>query len=151
MPSTKDFIDLLSSDGYTYTVKSKTSEPIDINFPNMPDWHRAEFEEWRHEILPDATVISFEYKGSDYKLVANMGDADCNDGTFGALFDANGDKILDLLSTGDMETTIKSLKEDDAKIDGDLSTKLEPYLGKSLICIFIILTFFFNTHIFRIL
>lgn len=122
------FREILNTDGYEYILISKNTEPIDINFPNLPHWHKEEFDEWRHEILPDATVIWFEYKGSQYKLLRNMGDADCNDGSFGALFDGNDDKILDLLSTGDMETTIESLKNDDTTMDADFSTKLTPYL-----------------------
>lgn len=94
----------------------------------MPDWHRDEFEEWRHEILPDADVISFEYKGSNYKLLRNMGDADCNDGNFGAVLDGNNDKVLDVISSGDMETTLQSLKTDETKISDELQAKLSPYL-----------------------
>lgn len=75
--SSEKFRELLENDGYTYVLTSKCSEPIDINFPNMPDHHRDEFEEWRHEILPEATVIRFEYKGLNYKLLSNLGDADC--------------------------------------------------------------------------
>lgn len=128
MPSSKEFKEILNNDGYAYVVKSKSTVPIDINFPNLPTWHKEEFEEWRHEILPDATVILFEYKEQNYKLLRNMGDPDCNDGAFGALFDENNDKILDLLSTGDMETTIRSEKNDDTKLDQDFATKFSPYL-----------------------
>lgn len=127
-PTSDRFREILNNDGYTYTVTSKQREPIDINYPNLPQWHKDEFEEWRHEILPDATVISFEYNGSNYKLTVNMGDADCNDGDFGAVFDDNNEKVLDILSTGDMETTIKSLINNDPKLADDFIKKLPSYL-----------------------
>lgn len=52
------FREILKNIGYRYVVTSKSSESIDINFPNMPGWYRGEFEEWRHETLPEATVIN---------------------------------------------------------------------------------------------
>lgn len=126
-PTSDRFREIIRNDGHTYTVSSKQSEPIDINYPNLPSWHKDEFEEWRHEILPDATVVCFEYNGANYKLTVNMGDMDCNDGNFGAVFDGNNEKVLDLLSTGDMETTIKSQKNNDPKLDDDFIEKLAPY------------------------
>lgn len=127
-PTGELFEEILKNDGYEYVMTSKSTEPIDINFPNLPEWHRDEFEEWRQDMLPDVNIFCFEYKGSNYKLLKNNGDADCNDGMFGACFDGNNDKILDLLSTGDMETTIQSLKSDDIKLTDDLISKLSPYL-----------------------
>lgn len=126
--SSNNFREILKNDGYAYTLTSKTTEPIDVNFPNMPDWHREEFEEWRHEILPDADVIWFEYNGVSYKILRNMGDADCNDGNFGAVFDGNNDKVMDVISSGDMETTLHSLKTDEPKISDELQAKLAPNL-----------------------
>lgn len=126
--SSAKFREILKNDGYAYTLTSKTTEPININYPNMPDWHRDEFEEWRHEILPEAVVICFEYKGMKYKLLSNMGDPDCNDGNFGAVFDGNNEKVLDVISSGDMETTLQSLKADDNKIDEYIPAKLSPYI-----------------------
>lgn len=127
-PTAEKFEEILKNDGYEYVVTSESTEPIDINFPNLPQHHRNGFEEWRQEMLPDVNVFCFEYKGTNYKLLTNAGDADCNDGMFGALFDGNNEKILDLLSTGDMETTIQSLKSDDVKLTNDLISKLSPYL-----------------------
>lgn len=128
--SEKNFRELLKNDGYAYayTLISKGSEPTDINFPNLPDWHKEELEVLPDEALPDANAIRFENKGSNYKILSNIGDADCNDGCFGALFDSNNDRVLDLLSTGDNETTFQSLNADDAKISADLQAKLSPYL-----------------------
>lgn len=127
-PTAEAFLEILKNDGFTYTVTSKQSEPIDRNFPNLPNWHKEEFEEWRHEILPDSKVICFEYQGLNYKLSFNNGDPDCNDGMFGAVYDGNKEIIVDLKSTGDMETTIESVTAEDKVIDNDHQAKLEPYL-----------------------
>lgn len=121
------FKEMLKKDGFKYVVKSRSSEPININLPNIPSWHKDEFEE-RREWLPDTTVICFESKGLNYKMLRNMGDADCNDGNFGAVYDGNNEIIVNLISSGDMETTIESLKTDDKKLGDDFVEKLSPYL-----------------------
>lgn len=36
--------------------------------------------------------------------------------------------IMDIISSGDMETTLQSLKTDDKKISDDLQEKISPYL-----------------------
>lgn len=42
----------------------------------------------------------------------------------------NNDKILDVLSIGDFETLIKSLKDgNDTKLDVNFSNKVAPYVG----------------------
>lgn len=127
-PTPEAFSEILKNDDISFTVTSNETEPIEVNFPNLPDWHKEEFDEWRHEILPDSKVVCFEYEGSNYKLRINNGDADCNDGMFGALYDDDDEIIVNLKSTGDMETTIESVKDDDEEIDSDLSEQLSPYL-----------------------
>lgn len=127
--SCDEFKELLKSDGFEYVVTSKHSEPITIDFPNLPEHHKSEFDEWRREQLPDSTVIWFEYKGLKYKLLRNMGVPDCNDGTFGAVYDENNVQILNLISSGDMETTIQSLKIDDQQLDEAFSKKIAPYVS----------------------
>lgn len=126
-PTAEAFLEILKNDGYTYAVTSKQSESIEINFPNLPDWHKDEFEEWRHDILPDSKIIHFEYQGLNYKLRLNNGDPDCNDGMFGALYDESNEIIANLKSTGDMETTIKSVKDGDKVIDKCKRAELKPY------------------------
>lgn len=125
--SSAEFREILKSDGYSYVITSKSKEPIDVNFPNLPSYHKDDFEH-RRDGLPYADIVLFEYKGASYKLLRNMGYADTNDGNFGAVFDGNNQKVLDLISSGDMETTFKSLKADDTKISGDLQAKLPQYL-----------------------
>ncbi|XP_031639573.1 uncharacterized protein LOC116351596 [Contarinia nasturtii] len=129
-PTAEAFLEILKNDGYSYAVTSKESEPIDINFPNLPDWHKEPaYDEWRSEMLPHSKIICFEYNGSTFKLRVNNGDPESHDGMFGALYDESNEKIVDLKSTGDMETTIESLKDGDRDLDNDFSTKLEPYLS----------------------
>lgn len=127
--SCDEFKELLKSDGFEYVVTSKDSEPIVITFPNLPEHHKCEFDEWRRDMLPDSTVIWFEYKGLKYKLLRNMGSPDCNDGTFGAVYDENNVQIANLTSTGDMETTIQSLKVNDEQLDDAFSKKIAPYVS----------------------
>lgn len=61
-------------------------------------------------------------------MIKFKGIVDTNDGIFGGVFDGNNDKIIDIIPSGDCETTIQSLKTDDIKINDDLPTKLSPYL-----------------------
>lgn len=126
--SSKEFREILKTDGYSYVIKSQSREPIDVNFPNLPSYHKNDFESRRRD-LDLADIVLFEYKGSSYKLLRNMGNADTNDGNFGAVFDSNNQKVLDIISSGDMETTFKSLKADDTNISGDLQAKLPEYLA----------------------
>lgn len=128
-PTAEAFSKILKNDGLSYAVTSKQSEPIDIDFPNLPDWHKRDFEEWRQEMLPNSKVTHFEYEGLNYKLRLNNGDPDCNDGMFGALYDESDRIIANLESTGDMETTIASLKDGDKVIDNDRRDQLKPYLA----------------------
>lgn len=126
--SSDDFREIFKNDGYSYVLTSKSTEPIDINFPNMPDWYKDEWEQWIRDSLPDVDVVHFEYKGSNYKLLRNAAEPFCSEGNFGALFNSNDEKILDIISFGDMQTLIHSLKADDTKIGDDLLAKISPYV-----------------------
>lgn len=131
--SSNEFKEILRNDGFVYIILSKDAEQIEMNFPNLPDWHKEEFEVfWRKE-LPKTVVICFEYKGLNYKIRSNAGDADCNDGNFGAVYDANDDKLMDLISSGDTQTTIQSLKNDGTKVSDDLLAKISAYLEYSAV------------------
>lgn len=126
--SSTNFREIFKNDGFNYVLISKSTEPIDINFPNMPSWYKDEWESWVRDSLPNVDVICFEYKGSNYKVVRNASECINNEGNFGALFDSNNDKILDIVSSGDCETTIQSLKIDDVTISDDLLQQVSPYL-----------------------
>lgn len=127
--SVDEFKELLNIDGYEYTIQSKDSEPVRIDLPNMPEHHQENFTD-RCQSLPSTNIFRFEHHGSKYKLLRNMGMGDCNDGNFGAVFAENDEKIVNLISSGDMETTIESLKsdDDDPKLDQEFCRKLTPYL-----------------------
>lgn len=132
--SSENFRDILKNDEYAYVLTSKSTERIEMNFPNMPNWYKEEWNEWCYDVSPHADVICFEYKGlSNYKLLRNAGDPDRSfgtlfDGNFGAVFHGNKDKVLDILCSPNLKTTIQSLKAGDRKINDDLLVKLTPYL-----------------------
>ncbi|KAG4067680.1 hypothetical protein HA402_005452 [Bradysia odoriphaga] len=121
------FKELMKLDGFDYVLKTKDFEPIRKDLPNIPQHHKDYFDE-RCGRMPRTNIFGFEYKGLKYKLFRNMGDGDCNDGNFGAVFAENEEKIVDLISSGDMETTIESLKSDDTRLSEEFCGKLAPYL-----------------------
>lgn len=53
---------------------------------------------------------------------------DSNDGIFSALLDGNDYKMRDVLSVGDMKTTMKSVKADHEKLSDRFLRKLSLYL-----------------------
>lgn len=56
-------------------------------------------------VSSDGTIIKL-------RMVFNEGDADCNDGFWGAVWTRNrGERVANILSTGDMETTIKAVSK----------------------------------------
>lgn len=64
--SSENFREILKNDGFAYVQTLKTTQPLDLSFPNLPDWHMETFESYDDFYLPDADVICFEYKGSNY-------------------------------------------------------------------------------------
>ncbi len=99
-----------------------------INCPNMPKHHienarnrgRNEYG-WNPARYLDRIGryywFDFDIVSSDgtlikLRMVVNSGDADCNDGMWGAVWRRNtGELIADVMSTGDMETTIAVSKK----------------------------------------
>lgn len=99
-----------------------------INCPNMPKHHienarnfgRNEYG-WNPARYLDRIGkyywFDFDLVSSDgtlikLRMVVNRGDADCNDGMWGAVWRRNtGELIADIMSTGDMETTIAVSKK----------------------------------------
>ncbi|MEH1936712.1 MAG: hypothetical protein V7L14_24015 [Nostoc sp.] len=82
--------------------------------------HRGNIEIAKHRgNIEIATYYWFDFDifGSDAKLISlrmvvNEGNADCNDGHWGAVWERNTKELVaDILSTGDMETTIKAVSE----------------------------------------
>lgn len=93
------------------------STPAYIDCPNTPDHY---IEKARHPYLHNVGKyywFDFDILGSDAKLISlrmvvNEGDADCNDGHWGAVWERNTKElVVNILSTGDMETTIKAVSE----------------------------------------
>lgn len=126
--SSDNFREIFKNDGYAYALTSKSTEPIDINFPNMPEWYKDEWELWIRDSLPAIDVVLSEYNGSNYKLLSNASECFCNEGTYGALFDSDNEQILDMISFGDTQSLLHSLKADDTRIGDDLLAKVFPYV-----------------------
>ncbi|AUB41399.1 hypothetical protein COO91_07447 [Nostoc flagelliforme CCNUN1] len=52
-------------------------------------------------------------------MVVNAGDADCNDGQWGEVWQPNtGKPVAQILSTGDMETTVQTTSSELDKLVG---------------------------------
>ena len=88
-----------------------------IDCPNTPDHY---IEKARHPYFRNVGKyywFDFDIFGSDAKLISlrtvvNEGDADCNDGRWGAVCERKTKELVaNILSTGDMETTIKAVSK----------------------------------------
>ncbi|NEP86751.1 MAG: hypothetical protein F6K18_07850 [Okeania sp. SIO2C2] len=91
-----------------------------LDCPNIPDHHfsGAEIEEDN----PDYDTgryywFDFDIVGMDglllpLRMVFNEGDADCNDGFWGVVFERNTEEIIaNIISSGDCETTIEAISK----------------------------------------
>lgn len=83
--------------------------------PNFPDWHRENAEGEGPEYLEEIGLYSwfdFDLIGTapsalKLRAVYNCGDADCNDGYWGAVWDRDsGALVANISSVGDCETQI---------------------------------------------
>ncbi|MEH2089519.1 MAG: hypothetical protein V7K61_22860 [Nostoc sp.] len=90
-----------------------------IDCPNTPEHHieNARYSSGYLRQVGKYYWFDFDIFGSDAKLISlrmvvNEGDADCNDGRWGAVWERNTKELVaNILSTGDMETTIKAVSE----------------------------------------
>jgi hypothetical protein len=65
----------------------------------------------------DFDVINSDEVLTKLRMVVNEGDADCNDGQWGEVWQRNtGKKIADILSTGDMKTTVQTCSSELEKL-----------------------------------
>lgn len=87
--------------------------------PNMPDYYLEKLQN-NSKLVSDSLGpryywFDFDIVSSDealirLRMVVNSGDADCNDGFWGAVWTRNqGELVAHILSTGDAETTIKAV------------------------------------------
>lgn len=82
-----------------------------IDCPNMPPWHASRSAQ---ELVDIGYYFWFDFDITDLqgeliqlRCVYNVGDIDCNDGMWGAVWDRNtGRLIANIASTGDCETTL---------------------------------------------
>jgi hypothetical protein len=83
--------------------------------PNFPDWHHENAEEEGADYLEEIGLYSwfdFDLVGATHstlklRAVYNCGDADCNDGRWGAVWDRDtGALVANISSVGDCETRV---------------------------------------------
>ena len=88
--------------------------------PNIPDHHLFDAE--TEEDNPDYDTgrydwFDFDIVGMDgeflpLRMVCNVGDADCNDGFWGVVWERNTEDIIaNIISSGDCETTIEAISK----------------------------------------
>lgn len=89
----------------------KTSAYIEC--PNIPE-HHVEHAEDGSDIGRyywfDFDVVGADNKRIELRMALNEGDADCNDGFWGAVWERSTQElVVNILSSGDMETTIEAV------------------------------------------
>ena len=84
-----------------------------IDCPNIPEHHVFHAEDGldigRYYWF-DFDIVGADNERIQLRMALNEGDADCNDGFWGAVWERNtGERVVDILSSGDMETTIEAV------------------------------------------
>ncbi|MGB3513928.1 MAG: hypothetical protein WBA93_32915 [Microcoleaceae cyanobacterium] len=96
------------------------STALYLDCPNIPDHHLYHAE--GHKDDPDYDMgryfwFDFDIVGMDgeylpLRMVFNEGDADCNDGFWGVVWERNTEEIIaNIISSGDMETTVEVISK----------------------------------------
>ncbi|MGK7904029.1 MAG: hypothetical protein AB4352_21995 [Hormoscilla sp.] len=94
-----------------------------LDCPNLPEWHVENSHDWDGPVKYfadignyywfDFDLVDLNNKLMQFRVVFNEGDADCNDGTWGAVWDRNRSVLVaNLLSTGDCEATIEAVSKE---------------------------------------
>jgi len=88
--------------------------------PNLPEWHIENAEEEGDEYLEeigiylwcDFDLIDSKSSRTKLRMAFNEGDADCNDGTWGLVWDRDTAKVVaNLTSVGDGEGQVKAVSK----------------------------------------
>ncbi len=123
----------------SFSILGKCSTSKYLNCPNIPDHHRenakcdeprryaesrADYFRRRRESQTDYFDRIGQYYWVDFdvvtsdgfltklRMVVNEGDADCNDGQWGEVWQRNtGKRVADILSVGDAETRVTDSSE----------------------------------------
>jgi len=83
--------------------------------PNLPEWYLEcdYLENIGKYFWFDFDIFGSDDRAIELRAVYNEGDADANDGTWGAVWDRNTQELVaNLTSTGDGEATIEVVSED---------------------------------------
>ncbi|GGA06186.1 hypothetical protein [Okeania sp. KiyG1] len=91
-----------------------------LDCPNIPE-HHLYHTEGRKEALDyhigryywfDFDILRIDGLLLPLRMVFNEGDADCNDGFWGVVFDRNTEEIIsNIISSGDCETTVEAISK----------------------------------------
>lgn len=110
---------ILSIRSVSILGKCSTAEYLEC--PNIPEHHRENarlyyrehpskyFDKIGKYYWVDFDIITSDKLTMKLRMVVNEGDADCNDGQWGEVWQRNtGKPVAQILSTGDMETTVQT-------------------------------------------
>ena len=108
-------------------ILGRCSTAMYLDCPNIPEHHLYHAEGYEDD--PDYDVgryywFDFDIVGMDelllpLRMVINKGDADCNDGYWGVIWERNTEDIIaNIISSGDMETTIEAISKEHIDIYG---------------------------------
>jgi len=101
-------------------ILGSCSTAMYLDCPNIPEHHL--YHAQGHENDPNYDMgmyywFDFDIVGMDglslpLRMVLNIGDADCNDGYWGAIWERNKEEIIaNIISSGDMETTLEAISK----------------------------------------
>jgi hypothetical protein len=95
-----------------------------VDCPNMPSWHIENAEEEGAGYLQDIglylwcdfDIVGRKGKPKHLRMVFNLGDPDCNDGIWGAVWDRKtGVLVADIASVGDCQSCVTLVSGKHAK------------------------------------
>ena len=109
------------------SILGKCSTAAYLDCPNLPEHHidNSQDEEDPSEYLDtigeyhwfDFDIVGLKKESLQLRLVLNEGDADCNDGIWGAAWERNTAEIIaNILNTGGEQSTIQAVSKSFIKI-----------------------------------
>lgn len=86
-----------------------------IDCPNIPEhhvYHAQNGLDIGKYYWFDFNIVGSDDETMQLRMVVNVGDADCNDGLWGAVWERNTKELVaNIISSGDMETTIEAISQ----------------------------------------
>lgn len=104
------------------SLLGKCSTAAYVDCPNMPE-HHPENARWSSDpayyfdsvgkyYWLDFNIVCLKGESLPLRMVFNEGDADCNDGLWGAVWDRDTSELVaNIASTGDCEATVEAVSE----------------------------------------